>query len=73
MLIKNSNKNIGTWKTVEKKNSTLNNKTNSTNYETVALKNRCNNEFIEVTEDKEINDNVTLDNNTQKKCGRYKY
>ena len=40
MLIENSNKKTGTGKTVEKKTSTLNSKINSTNYETIALKNR---------------------------------
>ena len=38
MLIESSNKNAGIWKTVEKKNSTLNSKINSTNYETMVLK-----------------------------------
>ena len=55
---------------MKNKISTLSSKINPTNYETIALKN-CfnafvtnNNEFIEVTEDEEINDNVTIDNNT---------
>ena len=69
MLIKNRNKNTGTWKTVEKKTSIYNRKINSINYETIALKNSfnafatSNSEFIEVTEDEEINDKVTTDNN----------
>ena len=52
MFIENSNKNTGTWKTVEKKTSTLNRKINPTNYETIALKNlfnaftRSSSEFI---------------------------
>ena len=72
MLIKNRNKNTGTWKTVEKKTSIYNRKINSINYETIALKNSfnafatSNSEFIEVTEDEEINDKVTTDNNPQK-------
>lgn len=72
MLIENSNRNTGTWKTVEKKTSALNSKINSTNYETIALKNRFNalvtgsNEFNEVTKNEEINDNVTIDKNNRK-------
>ena len=57
---------------MEKKSSTLNSNINSTNYETIAHKNcfnafaTSNNVFTEVTEDEEINDNVTIDNNSQK-------
>ena len=72
MLIENSNKNTGTWKTAEKKTRTLNRKIHSANYETISLKNRfsalatSNNEFIEATEDEEINYNVIIDKNLQK-------
>ena len=72
MLIENSNKDTGTWKTAKKKTGTLNRKINSTNYETITNKNRfsalatSNNELIEATEDKEINYNVMTDNNPQK-------
>ena len=54
-------------KTVEKKTITLNKKINQTNYEAMALKSRfnafatSNNEFLKVTKDKEINDNITTD------------
>ena len=72
ILIETSNKNRGTWKTVEKKTRSLNSKISSTKYETIALKNCFNilatssKEFIEVNEDEESNDNVTIDNNPQK-------
>ena len=78
MLIENSNKNTGTWKTAEKKTRTLNRKINSTNSETIALKNRfsalatSNNEFIEATEDEEINYNVMIDKNPQTNQSKFK-
>ena len=57
---------------IEKKDSTLNNKTSLANDKTVTLKNHfnafttSNNEFIEITEYQDINDNVTIGNNPQK-------
>ena len=69
VIIENSYKSTGTWKTVEKKTISLKSKSNSTNDETIALKNHfnafttSNNEFIE---GEEINDNVTIDSNPQK-------
>ena len=59
-------------KTIEKKISILNRKINSASYETTAFKNlintfaKSNIEFVEATEDDEINDNITTNNNPQK-------
>ena len=70
MLIENSKKNIGTWKTIKKRNSALDSKINPINYEPTTLKNifntfaTSNNEFIKVTEDEwHYIDNVMIDNN----------
>ena len=73
MLIENSFKNTGTWKTIKKKHlALLTTKSASlTNYETIDLKNcfnafaTSNNELIEVTQDEEIDDNETISDNAQ--------